>query len=91
MATKLVQPPLLAYQAAVPPFHTLTTFVKTHRFISATHPWPKNTALRSIFTAKVAEQTSGLAEDDKETPQQKITLAHLKADLFQQVQGLLNI
>ncbi|KAJ0041403.1 hypothetical protein Pint_27099 [Pistacia integerrima] len=87
MATKLLQPPLPAHQAAVPPLHRLTSFIKAHRFISATHPWPKNTALRSIFTTKVAKQTSGLAEDDKETPQ-RLTLAHLKADLFQQVQGI---
>ncbi|KAJ0096702.1 hypothetical protein Patl1_27726 [Pistacia atlantica] len=73
MATKLLQPPLPAHQAAVPPLHGLTSFIKAHRFISATHPWPKNTALRSIFTTKVAKQTSGLAEDDKETPQ-RLTL-----------------
>lgn len=82
MATRLVQPPIPAHKVLPPVRSRITKVIKSHRLIPATHLWSKSTSFRSIYAAKVAEQSSGLVEDNKET------LSQIKTQLFQALQGM---
>ncbi|KAH9669314.1 Fibrillin-5 [Citrus sinensis] len=90
MATKLVQSPIPAHKVLPPISTRATKKIKSNRLIPATHSWTKSTSFRSIYTAKVAEQSSGLIGDDRETrdSSDKRTLTQIKTELLQVVQGI---
>ncbi|KAL9459361.1 hypothetical protein AB3S75_002707 [Citrus x aurantiifolia] len=90
MATKLVQSPIPAHKVLPPISTRATKVIKSNRLIPATHSWTKSTSFRSIYTAKVAEQSSGLIGDDRETrdSSDKRTLTQIKTELLQVVQGI---
>lgn len=90
MATKLVQSPIPAHKVLPPISTRATNVIKSNRLIPATHSWTKSTSFRSIYTAKVAEQSSGLIGDDRETrdSSDKRTLTQIKTELLQVVQGM---
>jgi hypothetical protein len=65
--------------------------IKTQRFLPATHPWTKSTIFGNfpsgftpIYTTKVTEQSSGNGIVGDET------LAQIKTELYQAVQGMPN-
>lgn len=91
MATKLVH----AASHMVPPIPRIARIFITHRPVPVILPWTKNARLgdgfRPIYTTKVAEQSPGLVGDNKETKENEKeyrTLAQIKADLYQAVQGI---
>lgn len=90
MATKLVQSPIPAHKVLPPISTRATNVIKSNRLIPATHSWTKSTSFRFIYTAKVAEQSSGLIGDDRETRDSsgKRTLTQIKTELLQVVQGM---
>ncbi|KAL5753969.1 hypothetical protein ACOSP7_022189 [Xanthoceras sorbifolium] len=96
MATKLVQPPVPA-QHVVPLSTRIPQMIRSRRLIPATRLWTQSTRFwdcpsrfRSTYTTKVAEQSSGLVEDNKEIEEQAVsrTLTQIKADLYQVLQGI---
>ncbi|KAK9949960.1 hypothetical protein M0R45_005467 [Rubus argutus] len=87
MATMLVQPPIPAFHANIPPMLRTTNMVITHTSSSTTHQKTRSSrfgecppGFRPIFTVRVAEQTSGLVAD--ETPTQ------IKTALYQALEGI---
>jgi hypothetical protein len=90
MATKILQPPIQA-SPVISPNPRATKIIKTQRFLPATHPWTKSTILGDcpsgftpIYTTKVTEQSSGSGIVGDET------LAQIKTELSQAVQGMPN-
>lgn len=91
MANKLVQPP-------IPSFHVVPAIprITKMREIPATHSWcniTSSSGFRPSYTIKVAEHSSNVVGDDKDTEedeeQSKLrTVAQVKADLFEAVQGI---
>lgn len=87
MATKLLRPPIQA-SPVISPKPRATKTIETQRFLPATqYPWTKITifgeypsGFRSIFTTKVAEQSSGIVGDE--------TLSQIKTELYTAVQGV---
>ncbi|PRQ49187.1 putative plastid lipid-associated protein/fibrillin [Rosa chinensis] len=87
MATMLVQPPIPAFHANIPPMLRTTNMVITPTSPSTTHQKTQSLrfgecppGFRPIYRVKVAEQTSGLVGD--ETPTQ------IKTELHQALQGI---
>lgn len=87
MATVLVQPPIPAFHANIPPMLRTTNMVITHTSPSTTHQKTRSSrfgecppGFRPIYRVRVAEQTSGLVGD--ETPTQ------IKTELYQALKGM---
>lgn len=100
MATKLVRPPVPSSHV-VNPIPRLTKSMRTHRPVSATHSSSRRRSIfgefpsgsRPSYAIKVAEQSSGLVGDDQDImakEEENRTVANVKADLYQAVQGNLN-
>lgn len=98
MATKLVQPPIPSSHV-VPTIPIPSKMMRTHRAFSTTPPISKNSVIgqypngfRLISTIKVAEQSSGVAGDDEEMKQEppdyNKTIAQVKAELYNALQGI---
>ncbi|KAK3024941.1 hypothetical protein RJ639_042945 [Escallonia herrerae] len=89
MATKLVQPPIPAPHLA-PPSPNISKMMKTHRTLSATHHrfghYPSG--FRPISTVKVAEESSGLIEDNPDIAREESRVEQIKADLYEALQGI---
>ncbi|CAK7328514.1 unnamed protein product [Dovyalis caffra] len=92
MATNLVCPA----SQTVHPIPRMGKMLTTHsRSVPAIHPWIKKTrfggGVRPIRTTKVAEQSPGLVDENKEVKENdkdNRMVEQIKADLYQAVRGI---